>query len=48
MKMKEALKKWRGFLTESAEKGKKFEVVVVQTVRLNSGAELLTGPSYDK
>lgn len=48
MKMKETLKKWRGFLTESAEKGKKFEVVVVQTVRLNSGAELLTGPSYDK
>ena len=26
MKMKEALKKWRGFLTESAEKGKKFEI----------------------
>jgi hypothetical protein len=47
MSMKETFEKWRGFLTESAEKGKKFEVVVVQTVRLNSGAEPLTGPEYD-
>lgn len=45
--MKKTFKSWRGFLTESVEKGKKFEVVVVQVVRLNAGAEVLTGPGYD-
>lgn len=47
MNMKNTFDSWRGFLTESVEKGKKFEVVVVQVVRLNAGAEVLTGPGYD-
>lgn len=48
MNMKPLMEGWRKYLTEGVEKGKKFEYVVVQTVRQISGAELLTGGNYDK
>lgn len=46
--MKPLMESWRRYLTEGVEKGKKFEYVVVQTVRQSSGAGLLTGGDYDK
>jgi len=48
MKMKPLMEGWRKYLAEGIEKGKKFEYVVVQTVRQMSGVKPLTGDYYDK